>query len=83
VIGCLQALEAIKVAAAVGEPLCGRMLLFDALAARIKIVCDSIFDIYFFFLHSISCTIKVCTMICSMFVVILVNFVIPRHGSRY
>ncbi|KAK3128493.1 hypothetical protein QOZ80_6BG0462540 [Eleusine coracana subsp. coracana] len=38
VIGCLQALEALKVAAAVGEPLCGRMLLFDALAARIKIV---------------------------------------------
>ncbi|XP_062228202.1 adenylyltransferase and sulfurtransferase MOCS3-1 [Phragmites australis] len=38
VIGCLQALEAIKVAAAVGEPLCGRMLLFDALSARIKIV---------------------------------------------
>ncbi|TVU12367.1 hypothetical protein EJB05_46008 [Eragrostis curvula] len=38
VIGCLQALEAIKVAAAVGEPLCGRMLLFDALSSRIKIV---------------------------------------------
>ncbi|KAF8698094.1 hypothetical protein HU200_035607 [Digitaria exilis] len=38
VIGCLQALEAIKVATAVGEPLCGRMLLFDALSARIRIV---------------------------------------------
>ncbi|KAI4306132.1 hypothetical protein L6164_029437 [Bauhinia variegata] len=29
-IGCLQALEAIKIASAVGEPLSGRMLLFDA-----------------------------------------------------
>ncbi|CAL5046282.1 unnamed protein product [Urochloa decumbens] len=38
VIGCLQALEAIKVATAVGEPLCGRMLLFDSLSARIRIV---------------------------------------------
>ncbi|KAL0390273.1 UNVERIFIED_CONTAM: Adenylyltransferase and sulfurtransferase MOCS3 [Sesamum calycinum] len=38
VIGCLQALEAIKVAGAVGEPLSGRMLLFDALSARIRVV---------------------------------------------
>ncbi|CAI9283514.1 unnamed protein product [Lactuca saligna] len=38
VIGCLQALEAIKVASLVGEPLSGRMLLFDALSARIRIV---------------------------------------------
>ncbi|KAK6934502.1 Rhodanese-like domain, partial [Dillenia turbinata] len=38
VIGCLQALEAIKIATAVGEPLSGRMLLFDALSARIRIV---------------------------------------------
>ncbi|KAG1346786.1 adenylyltransferase and sulfurtransferase MOCS3-2 [Cocos nucifera] len=38
VIGCLQALEAIKVATAVGEPLSGRMLLFDALSSRIRIV---------------------------------------------
>lgn len=38
IIGCLQALEAIKVASAVGEPLSGRMLLFDALSARIRIV---------------------------------------------
>ncbi|OVA20005.1 UBA/THIF-type NAD/FAD binding fold [Macleaya cordata] len=38
VIGCLQALEALKVASAVGEPLSGRMLLFDALSARIRIV---------------------------------------------
>ncbi|KAG8072806.1 hypothetical protein GUJ93_ZPchr0006g45256 [Zizania palustris] len=37
VIGCLQALEAIKVASAVGEPLCGRMLLFDALSSHIRI----------------------------------------------
>ncbi|KAL5101272.1 hypothetical protein RYX36_005599 [Vicia faba] len=38
IIGCLQALEAIKIAASVGEPLSGRMLLLDALAARIRIV---------------------------------------------
>ncbi|KAL8516598.1 hypothetical protein ACS0TY_015022 [Phlomoides rotata] len=38
IIGCLQALEAIKVAAAVGEPLSGRMLLFDALSARLRLV---------------------------------------------
>ncbi|GFZ04951.1 co-factor for nitrate, reductase and xanthine dehydrogenase 5 [Actinidia rufa] len=38
IIGCLQALEAIKVASTVGEPLSGRMLLFDALSARIRIV---------------------------------------------
>ncbi|KAG8093858.1 hypothetical protein GUJ93_ZPchr0012g20780 [Zizania palustris] len=38
VIGCLQALEAIKVVTDVGEPLSGRMLLFDALSARIRIV---------------------------------------------
>ncbi|KAK4278396.1 hypothetical protein QN277_016249 [Acacia crassicarpa] len=38
VIGCLQALEAIKIASAVGESLSGRMLLFDALSARIRIV---------------------------------------------
>jgi molybdopterin/thiamine biosynthesis adenylyltransferase len=35
----MQALEAIKVATDVGEPLSGRMLLFDALSARIRIVC--------------------------------------------
>ncbi|OIT26167.1 PREDICTED: adenylyltransferase and sulfurtransferase MOCS3 [Nicotiana attenuata] len=38
VIGCLQALEAIKVASLVGEPLSGRMLLLDALSGRIRIV---------------------------------------------
>lgn len=38
IIGCLQALEAIKVASFVGEPLSGRMLLFDALSARIRVV---------------------------------------------
>lgn len=38
IIGCLQALEAIKIASAVGEPLSGRMLLFDGLAARLRIV---------------------------------------------
>ncbi|XP_057485015.1 adenylyltransferase and sulfurtransferase MOCS3-like [Actinidia eriantha] len=38
IIGCLQALEAIKVASTVGDTLSGRMLLFDALSARIRIV---------------------------------------------
>jgi adenylyltransferase/sulfurtransferase len=38
IIGCLQALEAIKIASGIGEPLTGRMLLFDALSARIRIV---------------------------------------------
>ncbi|XP_057441127.1 adenylyltransferase and sulfurtransferase MOCS3 [Lotus japonicus] len=38
IIGCLQALEAIKIAASVGEPLSGRMLLFDALSGRIRVV---------------------------------------------
>lgn len=38
IIGCLQALEAIKLASLVGEPLSQRMLLFDALSARIRIV---------------------------------------------
>ncbi|XAR67422.1 Molybdopterin-synthase adenylyltransferase [Bertholletia excelsa] len=38
IIGCLQALEAIKVACAVGDPLSGRMLLLDALSVRIRIV---------------------------------------------
>lgn len=37
-IGCLQALETIKLASMVGEPLSERMLLFDALSARIRIV---------------------------------------------
>ncbi|CAN6242035.1 unnamed protein product [Urochloa humidicola] len=38
VIGCLQALEVIKVATGVGELLCGRMLLFDALSSRFKTI---------------------------------------------
>ncbi|KDP39178.1 hypothetical protein JCGZ_00935 [Jatropha curcas] len=38
IIGCLQALEAIKIASDIGEPLSGRMLLLDALSARIRIV---------------------------------------------
>ena len=42
VIGCLQALETIKVATRVGEPLCGRMLLFDALSSHFKTVCHYI-----------------------------------------
>ncbi|KAM1149381.1 hypothetical protein ACFX15_029822 [Malus domestica] len=36
VIGCLQALEAIKIASGVGEPLSERMLLFDAFSGRIR-----------------------------------------------
>ncbi|CAA6661392.1 unnamed protein product [Spirodela intermedia] len=38
IIGCLQALEAIKVASSIGKPLSGRMLLFDALSGHIRIV---------------------------------------------
>ncbi|KFK27115.1 hypothetical protein AALP_AA8G336600 [Arabis alpina] len=38
IIGCLQALETIKLASMVGEPLSERMLLFDALSARVRIV---------------------------------------------
>jgi adenylyltransferase/sulfurtransferase len=41
----MQALEAIKVATGVGEPLSGRMLLFDALSARIRIVGFSTFGL--------------------------------------
>ncbi|KAG9128745.1 hypothetical protein Leryth_021730 [Lithospermum erythrorhizon] len=37
VIGCLQALEAIKVASGIGEPLSGRLLLLDALSGRIRL----------------------------------------------
>jgi sulfur-carrier protein adenylyltransferase/sulfurtransferase len=35
-VGCLQATEAIKLALGVGEPLVGRLLLFDALALRFR-----------------------------------------------
>ncbi|CAM8880091.1 unnamed protein product [Rhodiola kirilowii] len=38
IIGCLQALEAIKIASSVGEPLSGRMLLLDSLSTKIRIV---------------------------------------------
>ncbi|CAL5336180.1 unnamed protein product [Camellia sinensis] len=38
IISCHQALEAIKIASDVGEPLSRRMLLFDALTAQIRIV---------------------------------------------
>jgi molybdopterin/thiamine biosynthesis adenylyltransferase len=34
VVGTLQAMEAIKLVAGIGEPLVGRLLLYDALAAR-------------------------------------------------
>lgn len=37
-IGCLQALEALKVLAGVGEPLSGRMLLFDGLRLTMRVV---------------------------------------------
>lgn len=36
VIGTLQAMEAIKVIAGIGEPLFGRLLLYDGLAARFR-----------------------------------------------
>ncbi len=38
VIGTLQAMEVIKLAAGVGEPLIGKLLLYDGLAARFDIV---------------------------------------------
>ncbi len=38
VIGTLQALEAIKVICGIGEPLVGRLLLYDALGARFETV---------------------------------------------
>lgn len=38
VIGTLQAMEVIKLIAGIGEPLVGRILLYDALAARFDIV---------------------------------------------
>ncbi|GAB2277759.1 Adenylyltransferase and sulfurtransferase MOCS3 [Dionaea muscipula] len=38
VIGTLQALEAIKIASGIGEPLSKRMLLFDALSGHIRMV---------------------------------------------
>lgn len=38
VVGTLQAMEVIKLAAGIGEPLVGRLLLYDGLAARFDIV---------------------------------------------
>ncbi len=38
VVGTLQAMEVIKLAAGIGEPLVGRLLLYDGLAARFEIV---------------------------------------------
>lgn len=38
VIGCFQALEAIKIASSIGESLSGKMLILDALSSRIRIV---------------------------------------------
>lgn len=38
VIGTLQAMEAIKLIAGIGEPLIGRLLLYDALAARFETI---------------------------------------------
>ena len=37
-IGCLQALEAIKLAAGVGAPLSRKLLLLDALSGRVQTV---------------------------------------------
>lgn len=38
VIGSLQAMEAIKLIAGIGEPLVGRLLLYEALSARFEII---------------------------------------------
>ena len=36
IIGCLQAMEAIKLILGLGEPLIGRLLMFDALGAAFR-----------------------------------------------
>lgn len=38
VMGTLQAMEVIKLIAGIGEPLVGRLLLYDALGARSDVV---------------------------------------------
>jgi hypothetical protein len=38
IIGCIQAVETIKLVTGVGEPLVGRLLLFDALAMEFTTV---------------------------------------------
>ena len=38
VIGTLQAVEAVKLVTGIGEPLIGRILLYDALAARFEVM---------------------------------------------
>ena len=38
VIGTLQAMEAIKLITGIGEPLVGRLMLYDALGARFDTV---------------------------------------------
>jgi len=38
VIGTLMAMEAIKVLTGIGEPLIGRLLMYDALAARFDVI---------------------------------------------
>ena len=38
VIGTLQAMEAIKLITGTGEPLIGRLLMYDALSARFETV---------------------------------------------
>ena len=38
VMGTLQAMEAIKLIAGIGEPLVGRILLYDALGARFDVM---------------------------------------------
>lgn len=38
VIGTLQAMEVIKLVTGAGEPLLGRLLLYDALAARFETI---------------------------------------------
>ena len=38
VIGTLMAMEAIKVLTGIGEPLLGRLMMYDALAARFDVI---------------------------------------------
>jgi len=39
VMGALQALEVIKEIAGIGEPLAGKLLVYEALAARFRTIC--------------------------------------------
>lgn len=81
IIGCLQALEAIKIASSVGEPLSGRMLLLDSLSAKIRIV-SNLLRLFLVFSKSFYCGSfydrdrrKQFIVLCSVFVNYLKSFI--------